>query len=53
MTLIDEPGFYMRARGGFGGIHARPSPVYMAAGGPGTAGTAGTGTAEAGERFSG
>jgi hypothetical protein len=24
VTIIDEPGFYMRAHGGFGGIHARP-----------------------------
>jgi hypothetical protein len=27
-TVLDEPGFYVRARGGFGGIHARPSPIY-------------------------
>jgi hypothetical protein len=24
VTILDEPSFYMRARGGFGGIHARP-----------------------------
>jgi hypothetical protein len=24
VTIIDEPGFYVRAHGGFGGIHARP-----------------------------
>jgi hypothetical protein len=34
MTVIEDPGFYIRARGGFGGIHARPSPVR--GGGPWT-----------------
>ena len=28
VTLLDEPHFYVRARGGFGGIHARPSPIH-------------------------
>jgi hypothetical protein len=32
VTLIDSPWFYLRARGGFGGIHARPSPVRMGGG---------------------
>lgn len=27
-TILQEPGFYLRARGGFGGLGARPSPVY-------------------------
>jgi hypothetical protein len=26
-TLIDDPAFYARARGGFGGIHSGPSPL--------------------------
>ena len=26
-TLIDDPSFYARARGGFGGIHSGPSPL--------------------------
>ena len=52
VTLIDDPRFYIRARGGFGGsTRARP-PSTWAGGGPGTADTAGTGTAAAGERFS-
>jgi len=25
-TVLDEPSFYARARGGFGGVHAGPSP---------------------------
>ena len=29
ITLVEEPGFYVRARGGFGGLHARPSPVHV------------------------
>jgi hypothetical protein len=32
VTLLDQPGFYLRARGGFGGLHARPSPVYAGGG---------------------
>jgi len=28
LTLIEQPGFYARARGGFGGVRARPSPIY-------------------------
>jgi hypothetical protein len=28
LTLIEQPGFYARARGGFGGVRARPSPLY-------------------------
>ena len=32
VTLMDEPSFYVRARGGFGGIHARPSPVHVGGG---------------------
>jgi hypothetical protein len=37
VTIIDEPSFYLRARGGFGGVHARPSPVHAGGGwtGPG------------------
>jgi hypothetical protein len=27
-TILDDPRFYVLARGGFGGIHARPSPIY-------------------------
>jgi hypothetical protein len=27
-TILDDPGFYVRARGGFGGIYAGPSPFY-------------------------
>jgi hypothetical protein len=35
-TLIVEPWFYARAQGGFGGLHARPVPVFGAGrrGGP-------------------
>jgi hypothetical protein len=28
VTLLDEPGFYILARGGFGGVYAHPSPLY-------------------------
>jgi hypothetical protein len=27
-TILDDPGFYVLARGGFGGIYAGPSPFY-------------------------
>lgn len=26
VTILMQPGFYIRARGGFGGVHAHPSP---------------------------
>jgi hypothetical protein len=29
LTLLDDPLFYLRARGGFGGIYARPSPIFV------------------------
>lgn len=33
VTIVDEPSFYVRARGGFGGIHARPlSPGWSSRG---------------------
>jgi hypothetical protein len=32
-TIVDEPSFYARARGGFGGIHARPFRMAGALGG--------------------
>jgi hypothetical protein len=32
VTIIDEPAFYVRAHGGFGGIHARPSPIRAGGG---------------------
>jgi hypothetical protein len=41
ITLIDEPHFYIRARGGFGGIHARPSPVHAGGGWTGHGGYGG------------
>ncbi len=41
VTLVDEPGFYLRARGGFGGLHARPSPVHVGGGWAGHGGYAG------------
>jgi len=28
VTLIEQPTFYVRAHGGFGGFHARPSPSF-------------------------
>jgi hypothetical protein len=28
VTLLDDPAFYLRARGGFGGVWARPSPLF-------------------------
>jgi hypothetical protein len=43
ITLIDEPHFYVRARGGFGGIHARPSPVHVGGAWTGHGGYAGGG----------
>jgi hypothetical protein len=32
VTIIDDPHFYVRARGGFGGVYARPSPVFRGGG---------------------
>jgi hypothetical protein len=32
VTILDEPHFWVRARGGFGGLHARPSPVVHGGG---------------------
>lgn len=29
VTLLEEPGFYILARGGFGGIYAHPSPLFV------------------------
>lgn len=40
VTIIDEPSFYLRARGGFGGLHARPSPVHVGGGWAGHGGYA-------------
>jgi hypothetical protein len=40
VTLVEEPSFYLRARGGFGGLHARPSPVHMGGGWSGHGGYA-------------
>lgn len=31
-TCLDEPHFWLRARGGFGGIHARPMPGFHGGG---------------------
>ena len=28
LTILDDPGFFERAHGGFGGVHARPSHVH-------------------------
>jgi hypothetical protein len=28
VTILEEPGFYILARGGFGGVHAHPSPLF-------------------------
>jgi len=33
VLIIDEPGFYVRAHGGFGGIHARPGGGWIFHGG--------------------
>lgn len=33
-TLLDDPGFYARSRGGFGGIPSGPSPFYHPPGQP-------------------
>jgi hypothetical protein len=33
LTIIEQPGFYIRARGGFGGVHAGPSPGFGGFGG--------------------
>jgi hypothetical protein len=33
ITIIEEPGFYIRAHGGFGGIHARPGGGWIFHGG--------------------
>lgn len=33
ITIIDEPGFYIRAHGGFGGIHAGPGGGWIFHGG--------------------
>jgi hypothetical protein len=41
VTLIDDPRFYIIARGGFGGIHARPSPVAAGGGWTGHGGYGG------------
>jgi hypothetical protein len=41
VTIVDEPGFYLRARGGFGGLHARPSPVHVGGGWTGHGGYGG------------
>jgi hypothetical protein len=38
VTLLDEPGFYVRARGGFGGLYARPSPIFAGGGWTGRGG---------------
>jgi hypothetical protein len=27
VTVLDDPGFFTRARGGFGGVHAQPCPI--------------------------
>jgi hypothetical protein len=40
-TLIDDPLFYARARGGFGGIHSGPSPLRGGGGGGWTGGHGG------------
>lgn len=37
VTILGEPSFYMRARGGFGGVNARPSVVTLVHGGWGGA----------------
>jgi hypothetical protein len=29
VTLLEEPGFYILARGGFGGLYAHPSPLFF------------------------
>jgi hypothetical protein len=41
ITVLDEPEFYLRARGGFGGLHARPSPVHVGGGWTGHGGYGG------------
>jgi hypothetical protein len=33
MTVLSGPSFYVRARGGFGGVHARPSVIAVGHGG--------------------
>jgi len=32
VTILESPGFYVRSRGGFGGMHARPSPIRVGGG---------------------
>jgi hypothetical protein len=29
VTILEDPGFYLLARGGFGGIYAHPSPLFI------------------------
>jgi hypothetical protein len=41
VTIVDQPSFYLRARGGFGGLHARPSPVHVGGGWAGHGGYGG------------
>jgi hypothetical protein len=33
LTIIEQPGFYVRAHGGFGGVHAGPPPGFGGFGG--------------------
>jgi hypothetical protein len=33
ITIVEQPGFYIRARGGFGGVRAGPSPGFGGFGG--------------------